>query len=101
MLLLRPQSVHTKYLVGLLICVFARDAVLPHIKDVRGTTLGVGVMGMLGNKGGASVRMTVFDSSMCFVCTHLAAHRGKSVVSSSSSSSNSNNSSRFLSFYTT
>ena len=37
--------------------------------------LGVGVMGMLGNKGGASVRMTVFDSAMCFVCSHLAAHR--------------------------
>ncbi len=37
--------------------------------------VGVGVMGMLGNKGGASVRMTVFDSAMCFTCAHLAAHR--------------------------
>ena len=61
--------------MGLLICVFVRDPIVPFVRDVRGTTLGVGVMGMLGNKGGASVRMTICDSTMCFICTHLAAHR--------------------------
>ena len=32
-------------------------------------------MGMLGNKGGVSVRLQFYDSTICFVCTHLAAHR--------------------------
>lgn len=27
-----------------------------------------------GNKGAVGVRMKVFDSTMCFVCGHLAAH---------------------------
>ena len=31
---------------------------------------------MIGNKGGASIRFRLYDSTMCFVCSHLAAHRG-------------------------
>ena len=31
---------------------------------------------MIGNKGGASIRFRFYDSTMCFVCSHLAAHRG-------------------------
>ena len=69
------QPVAVKYLVGLLICVFAKETLIPHIKDVRTTSLGVGIMGILGNKGGVSVRMWIHDSSVCFVCSHLAAHR--------------------------
>ena len=71
----RYQPVAAKYLVGLLICVFTKESLAPHIKDVRSTSLGVGIMGMLGNKGGVSVRMWVYDTSLCFVCAHLAAHR--------------------------
>ncbi len=33
-------AVFSKYLVGLLLCVFVRDAVMPHVRDIRGTTLG-------------------------------------------------------------
>jgi phosphatidylinositol-bisphosphatase len=32
-------------------------------------------MGVMGNKGGASIRLQFYDSTLCFVCTHLAAHR--------------------------
>lgn len=66
--------IQSKYLVGLLICVYVKDSLMPHVRDVRSTSVGVGVMGMMGNKGGACVRMTLYDSSICLVCTHLAAH---------------------------
>ena len=69
------EAIIGKHLVGLFIVVFARKAVKKYIKDVRAAQLGVGVMGMLGNKGGVSIRMNIFDSSYCFVCAHLAAHR--------------------------
>lgn len=62
-------------MVGLLVCVFVR---LPHqdrCKAVRGDSVGVGVMGMMGNKGGVSIRLQFYDSTICFVCSHLAAHR--------------------------
>lgn len=68
-------QVMSKYLVGLLMCVFVKDSLLGSVKDVRATAAGVGVMGMMGNKGGVSCRLTLHDSSICVVCAHLAAHR--------------------------
>ena len=32
-------------------------------------------MGMMGNKGGATIRMQLHDTTICFVAAHLAAHR--------------------------
>lgn len=64
-----------RHLVGLLLCVLVKDTALPHVRDVRGATAGVGVMGVMGNKGGVSIRLTLYDSSICIVCSHLAAHR--------------------------
>lgn len=71
----RYTQILARHLVGLLLCVLVKDTALPHIRDVRGTTAGVGVMGVMGNKGGVSVRFTLYDSSICVVCSHLAAHR--------------------------
>lgn len=64
-----------KSMVGLLICVFVKSVHAPRVKYVNATSVGVGVMGMMGNKGGVSIRMQFYDSSLCFVCSHLAAHR--------------------------
>jgi phosphatidylinositol-bisphosphatase len=69
------RLVATKYLVGLLLYCYVKESVADKVKDVRSASVGVGVMGMLGNKGGVSIRLTLFDSGLCFVCSHLAAHR--------------------------
>lgn len=64
-----------KHLVGLLLCIYVKSHLLQVIKDVRGASTGVGIMGMLGNKGGVAIRFSLYDSPICFVCAHLAAHR--------------------------
>ena len=69
--------VASKFLVGLFIIVFARHNLIKNmnITDVRTSSLGVGMMGVLGNKGGVCVRLNLYESSFCFICAHLAAHR--------------------------
>lgn len=64
-----------KSLVGLLICVFVKNPHHARVKYVHVDSVGVGVMGVMGNKGGVSVRLQFYDSTICCVCTHLAAHR--------------------------
>jgi inositol polyphosphate 5-phosphatase INPP5B/F len=64
-----------KSMVGLLICVFVKTQHKPRVKYLSATSVGVGVMGMMGNKGGVSIRLQFYDSTLCFVCSHLAAHR--------------------------
>jgi phosphatidylinositol-bisphosphatase len=64
-----------KHLVGILLLVFVRTDHWEHVKEVKGATAGVGIMGVMGNKGGAAVRLKFYSSTLCFVCAHLAAHR--------------------------
>ena len=62
-------------MVGLLICVFVKAPHRGRVKAISADSVGVGVMGMMGNKGGVSIRLQFYDSTLCFVCSHLAAHR--------------------------
>mmetsp|Transcript_32528 Transcript_32528/g.78943 ORF Transcript_32528/g.78943 Transcript_32528/m.78943 type:complete len:811 (+) Transcript_32528:49-2481(+) len=62
-------------MVGLLICLFVKNPHRQRVKAVSADSVGVGVMGMMGNKGGVAIRLNFYDSTLCFVCTHLAAHR--------------------------
>ena len=62
-------------MVGLLICVYVKAPHMGRVKAVSADSVGVGVMGMMGNKGGVSIRLQFYDSTLCFVCSHLAAHR--------------------------
>ena len=55
-----------KHLVGILLLVFVREMHQRNTKEAYGTTVGVGVMGMMGNKGGASIRLKFYDSTVCF-----------------------------------
>lgn len=69
------KLVESKHLVGILLCVYVKDVHASRVKDIRSTITGVGLMGMMGNKGAVTIRLNLYDSSLCFVCCHLAAHR--------------------------
>lgn len=64
-----------RYLVGLMLCVFVKAPHKQRVKYVHSDSVGVGVMGMMGNKGGVSIRLQFYDSTICITNTHLAAHR--------------------------
>ncbi|XP_047087563.1 type I inositol polyphosphate 5-phosphatase 10-like [Lolium rigidum] len=80
-LLLRPAAgslqgryclVACKQMVGLFTTVWARRELVAHISHVRLSCVGCGIMGRLGNKGCISVSMSLHQTSLCFVCSHLA-----------------------------
>lgn len=46
-------------------------------RDVAVTTAKTGIGGKAGNKGAVSVHLLLHSTSLCFVCSHLAAHQTK------------------------
>lgn len=65
-----------RQLVGLYMCIVVKKDHVPHLKDVRVTSEGVGVLGMMGNKGGVAMRFQLHETTFCFINVHLAAHTG-------------------------
>ncbi|CAI9095472.1 OLC1v1031430C4 [Oldenlandia corymbosa var. corymbosa] len=70
---LRPRYVRivSKQMVGIYISIWVRPKLRRHINNLRVSPVGVGLMGYMGNKGSVSVSMTLFQSRLCFVCSHL------------------------------
>ncbi|XP_074333819.1 type IV inositol polyphosphate 5-phosphatase 3 isoform X3 [Apium graveolens] len=62
----------SKQMVGLFITVWARRSLRRGIQNVNVSTVGVGAMGYIGNKGSISVSMTIYQNLFCFICTHLS-----------------------------
>lgn len=68
----------TKHLVGVSLVVFVRKDKYTAIRQVRASSIGVGIMGVGGNKGGVAIRLRMYDSTIVFVNSHLAAHQSNS-----------------------
>ncbi|PSR86677.1 Type I inositol polyphosphate 5-phosphatase [Actinidia chinensis var. chinensis] len=62
----------SKQMVGIFLCVWVRAGLYWHISNLKVSCVGRGIMGYMGNKGSISISMTLYQTSFCFVCTHLA-----------------------------
>lgn len=82
--------VHRNHMVGISLHVWVRKELLQELRDVRSQTIGVGLMGVAGNKGACVVRFGqsffgyYYFSLHCFALNFLSL---PSIFSSSSSSS--------------
>ncbi|KAL8153693.1 LOW QUALITY PROTEIN: hypothetical protein V2J09_011453 [Rumex salicifolius] len=61
----------SKQMVGIFLTVWIRKDLRDHVRNVKVSCIGRGLMGYLGNKGSISVSMLLKETSFCFVCSHL------------------------------
>ncbi|CAA3019563.1 type IV inositol polyphosphate 5-phosphatase 9-like [Olea europaea subsp. europaea] len=66
------QCIISKQLVGIYITIWVRAELHEHISYPSVSRVGCGLLGRLGNKGAVSVRFWLWQTSICFVCSHLA-----------------------------
>uniref|UniRef100_A0A6A7FUV4 phosphoinositide 5-phosphatase n=2 Tax=Hirondellea gigas TaxID=1518452 RepID=A0A6A7FUV4_9CRUS len=70
----RYKQVACVRLVGMLLLVLVQEKHASHVNNIQSSTVATGIMNLLGNKGGVAARMDVYNTSVCFVNCHLAAH---------------------------
>ncbi|XP_010268606.1 PREDICTED: type IV inositol polyphosphate 5-phosphatase 3-like isoform X2 [Nelumbo nucifera] len=63
----------SKQMVGIFLSIWVRRSLRRHIQNLKVSTVGVGVMGYIGNKGSISVSMSIYQTLFCFICSHLTA----------------------------
>ncbi|CAI7990552.1 Synaptojanin-1, partial [Geodia barretti] len=73
----RYELLTAEQMVGICLYIFIRPKLIPFIRDVAVSTVKTGMSGKAGNKGGVVVRFLLHSTSLCFVCSHLAAHQTK------------------------
>ncbi|XP_042030817.1 type IV inositol polyphosphate 5-phosphatase 6-like isoform X2 [Salvia splendens] len=67
----RYSLVASKQMVGIFLTVWVKSEMKEHVRNIKISSVGRGLMGYLGNKGSISISMMLHQTSLCFVCSHL------------------------------
>ncbi|XP_057781265.1 type I inositol polyphosphate 5-phosphatase 12-like isoform X2 [Salvia miltiorrhiza] len=68
------ERVGSRQLAALLIAIWVRKTLRPHVGDLDVAAVACGLGRAIGNKGGVGLRLRVYDRLICFVNCHFAAH---------------------------
>ncbi|KAE8696950.1 Type I inositol 1,4,5-trisphosphate 5-phosphatase CVP2 [Hibiscus syriacus] len=63
--------VASKQMVGIFLTVWVKSDLRDDVRNMKVSCVGRGLMGYLGNKGSISISMSLHQTSICFVCSHL------------------------------
>lgn len=58
----------------MMLVVFVKKELQNFVTDVASCTVGTGLLGKMGNKGGVSIRFSLHQTSLCFISSHFAPH---------------------------
>ena len=64
-------------MVGVMLILFISEKWKNSLKGIHKDLVKTGAGGQFGNKGGVTIRVNIFQSSLCFVSSHLAAGESK------------------------
>eukprot|EP00164_Ancoracysta_twista_P000775 GFYU01001019.1.p1 GENE.GFYU01001019.1~~GFYU01001019.1.p1 ORF type:complete len:1000 (+),score=301.16 GFYU01001019.1:262-3261(+) len=64
---------------GIRMVVYIRKMHIPYVNDIETNKVNTGLGQVIWNKGGVKCSFRLYDMSVCFVSTHLAAHQGKTL----------------------
>eukprot|EP01111_Echinosteliopsis_oligospora_P011988 TRINITY_DN4066_c0_g1_i2.p1 TRINITY_DN4066_c0_g1~~TRINITY_DN4066_c0_g1_i2.p1 ORF type:complete len:569 (+),score=102.56 TRINITY_DN4066_c0_g1_i2:125-1831(+) len=70
-------KIASMHLLKIKVCLFARREHLHKIHSVQKSYEATGIGHVYGNKGGVAISLEFYETSMCFVAAHFAAHQEK------------------------
>lgn len=71
----RYKKVKLIRLVGVMLIVYVLEKHAQKVHFIDSDTVATGIMGIMGNKGGVGIRFSIESTSICILCSHLAAHQ--------------------------